>query len=72
LGIGIGTQNMFGSNSYDHQDLVSIFYNHDAVYEYGVHRKLGTLNIVNGDVMEMIVNRSANIITWLTNENKIG
>jgi len=54
------------------KELLSIDYCNDRVYEYGVSRDLDTLNLVNGDVIELSVNRSANVVTWLTNGCKIG
>jgi len=72
LGVGIGTKNMFGSADGSNKDSLSILYYYDAVYEYGVYRNLGRTILTSGDIVEMIVNRSANVVTWLTNGNKIG
>lgn len=62
---------MFGNKTYSHKDFLSAFFYDNHIYEYGSYRGFNSFNLSNGNVVEMIVDRNCNKVTWLLNDNKI-
>jgi len=62
---------MFGNTTYCHKEFLNLSYAYSIAYEYGKATQLGDLDLKNGDVIDFTVDRTTNIVTWLTNGKTI-
>jgi len=62
---------MIGKNHHSDKNLLSVKFDHNSVYEYGYPSYLDPLNLVDGNVIEMMVDRRFNIVTWMVDSIKI-